>query len=601
MTFPALASVVGLILAPQASPNPASNGTKPSSGAKASGAANPRDAADLADVLSLMQSRSGGQQSGGGRFSPPGGTNVRVSSPSTKSQWMPAIAVDPDDRLHLIGAARDDRNFPGYQAIVLYSSFDGGQSWNELFHGASSGQDYWDPAVAFGPSSVVYCVVNWPYGDGSANSIGPSFDGGLTVPNWYFVDDASKYNDRPAIAVDHTTRAFAGNVYVAFDWLYPGELGPSDRGIAVATSSNGGQTSNAVFVNDSYVDSVSRPSIAVDSAGVVHVVWYDDALRVVASDLSSDGGATWGTDVSVAGTSSFAIPHLSTWVLPSPELAVDTSGGPFDGTLYVTWAQDGGAGVPDVVLSKSSDGGATWSTPIVVSDVTINSQFTPSITVDPQGNVLVGFYDRRDDPNDVRVSFYVARSSDGGVTFQRNVKVSDADFDPTGYATGPDIVTRTGIAASDQLVHAIWTDGRNGDNDIYTAPIALDFSTDVETLSASTGGTVNFTVSPGPLFQNDLYQIIGSTSGTTPGLDLFFVHLPLNFDPFFAWTIMLANGSSLRGFVGTLDATGTASGALVSGPLPPSLIGYQMDFAVVVEVGSAFHWASDATHLEIGN
>src|SRR5262245_35701821 len=112
MTFLALASIVGMVLSPQSSPSVSNGGTKPPTGTNASGAANPKDASDLADVLSLIQSKSGGQQGGGGRFSPPGGSNVRVSSPNTKEQWNPAIAVDPTDRLHLIGAARDDRNYP---------------------------------------------------------------------------------------------------------------------------------------------------------------------------------------------------------------------------------------------------------------------------------------------------------------------------------------------------------------------------------------------------------------------------------------------------------------------------------------------------------
>jgi hypothetical protein len=591
MMFLALTSIVGLILAPQASPNPASNGTTPSSGAKASGAANSNSSPDLADVLSLIQSRSGGQQGGGGRFSPPNGDDVQVSSPDPSLQFAPTIVVDPTDRLHLIGAATDLRSATIHSAF--YASFDGGATWSESFDLGSA-----TPTVAFGGGGEVFACAARSSGGGSPKSDiygGRSFDGGLTMTNWVKITNNGGYAfaGSATIAVDRSGGSRDGTAYIAFT-----EGGQGFDYVELATSSDGGATWSIAGVSDSSAP-VVLSSLAVDGQGVVCVAFYDYTQKAIFFDSSSDGGVTFGADVKIAAAKEFDIPNFVNLVSPAPRIAVDQSGGPFDGTLYVVWDK-GGSGGPDVVLSSSSDHGATWTTPIVVSDVTTESQFAPSITVDPQGNVVVGFYDARDDSSNHHVHFYVSRSSDGGATFQPNVALSDRPSTLVPADAGY-VVQRTGIAASDQRVHSIWTDDRNGNEDIFTSTGALDFSTDAEFLPASTGGTVTFTVSPGPLFQNDLYQIVGSTSGTTPGLDLFFVHLPLNFDPFFAWTIVLANGSSLPGFVGTLDATGTATGALVSGPLPPALIGYQMDFAVVVEVGSAFRWASDATHLEIGN
>ena len=192
-----------------------------------------------------------------------------------------------------------------------------------------------------------------------------------------------------------------------------------------------------------------------------------------------------------------------------------------------------------------------------------------------------------------------ARSSDGGATIAPNVRASDADFDPTYYSIGGEY--RVGIASSDRTVHAIWTDARNGDNDVFGASVDLDFHTDVSELSAATGGTVAFSVQAGPLYQGDADWILGSASGTAPGIDLDFVQLPLNYDAFMLWTIVDANSSTLPGFTGNLGATGAASASLVSGPLPPALVGFQMDFAALIKSGPAFRWASNATHLAIGN
>jgi len=283
-----------------------------------------------------------------------------------------------------------------------------------------------------------------------------------------------------------------------------------------------------------------------------------------------------------------------------PSLDVDTSDGPFHGRIYCCWAIDQGAGNgPDVLLSSSSDGGASWSTPVVASDVATNAQFSPWLDVDANGNVNLGFYDRRDDPADVTIRYYVSRSSDGGATFQPNVMASDDFFNPNSYAQGGFIGDYTGLAASDRTVHDIWTDGRNGDNDVYTARVHLDLHTDVSSISAATGGTANFTLDPGPLHQFADYRILGSISGTTLGINFGPVNVPVNYDGFMLITIFDASSSALPGFAGTLDTTGSATAAVVSGPLPPTLVGLQMDFAAFVKAGNAVRWASDPTHLEI--
>jgi hypothetical protein len=309
----------------------------------------------------------------------------------------------------------------------------------------------------------------------------------------------------------------------------------------------------------------------------------------------------WGTDVKVADAGSFAIPGLSGQFWPSPRLAVDTSGGPDTGALYVVWTKDGGSDGPDVVLSKSTDHGASWSAPVPASDTSVHSQFAPCVAVDPNGSVVVGFYDGRDDADNRRVNFYVSRSSDGGQTFQKNVKVSDADFDVTAIGSWSEIVLGNGVAASDRMVHAIWTDGRNGDADVYTGTAALDFFTDVTSIPASTGGTANFTLSAGPRHGDAEYHVLGSTSGTAPGIDFYFENVPVNFDLFTLATVVEADDATFPGFTGFLDSNGSATASLVSGPLPQELVGVQMDFAMLVRVGSAVVWSSSPTHLEIGN
>jgi len=555
---------------------------------------------DLADILVPL---AGSQRRSGsfGPPSPPAGSDRRVNSPSGRQQWMPMVAVDPTDRLHLVGTALDNRNdrSDAHQLnAAYYASFDGGETWSEFLetHPTSPPLQASATAVAIGRSGETYLfkalqVSPWP-----GMYFGVSPDGGVTEPTWI---EMHASGIEPAAAVDRTTGAHAGDIYLASVDFYFAE-GDFYR-IVVHSSSDGGTTWNDSIVDDGGAEQFHLPSIAVDSSGVVHVVFFDQAAGAIVADSSSDGGATWGTDVAIASAQVFDIPHLRNVVQPAPVLAIDTSGGPFDGTLYVAWAQDGSSNAPDVVLSKSTDHGATWSTPIPASDVTTNSQFTPAIDVDENGNVSVGFYDRRDDPNDRRVNYYVARSADGGATFRPNVKLSETDFDPSGYGTSGRIVDRNGLAASDRLVHALWTDGRNGNNDIFGNSANLALFTDVATISAATGGTASFTVGPGPFFQFTEYHVLGSLTGTTPGTDFNFENVPVNYDLFTLATIYDANSNVFPGFTGTLDATGAAAAQLVSGPLPPALIGVQMDFAALVRVGAAVRWGSAPTSVVIGN
>ena len=70
--------------------------------------------------------------------------------------------------------------------------------------------------------------------------------------------------------------------------------------------------------------------------------------------------------------------------------------------LYLTYEDwDSVAGQADVKFTQSTDGGATWTTPVVVNDNVDTpgpptDQFQPSVAAGPDGAVAVAFYDRRE-------------------------------------------------------------------------------------------------------------------------------------------------------------------------------------------------------------
>ena len=130
----------------------------------------------------------------------------------------------------------------------------------------------------------------------------------------------------------------------------------------------------------------------------------------------------------------------------------------------------------DVFIVKSSDGGTTWSSPLRVNQDTPNNgrdQWFPFAAVAPNGRVDVLFYDRRDNPRLTHA--YLARSSDGGVTWTDN-RVSDAFSDMNrAFEGGLFIGDYNGLAIGpDGTSYPFWTDARTGTPLIRQSDVVID-------------------------------------------------------------------------------------------------------------------------------
>jgi hypothetical protein len=100
------------------------------------------------------------------------------------------------------------------------------------------------------------------------------------------------------------------------------------------------------------------------------------------------------------------------------------------------------------------------------------------------------------------------------------------------------------------------------------------------TLSASAGGSVHFVLEAGTANGNRPYLIFGSLSGTAPGIPLpRGAVLPITWDLFTDRVLADVNTPVFSGFMGALDAQGSASAALnVFTPIPGAA-GITMSFA----------------------
>ena len=162
-----------------------------------------------------------------------------------------------------------------------------------------------------------------------------------------------------------------------------------------------------------------------------------------------------------------------------PSMTVDISGGSYNGTIYVVWTNIGVPGVntgtsADVYLIKSTDEGATWTTPIKINQDPAGmgkKHYFPWICCDPESGILsVVFYDDRN-VGSTQDEVYCANSFDGGETWE-DFKVSDVAFTPSQVpgSAGGYMGDYLGITARGSKVYPVWTDTRNNKWMTYVSP-----------------------------------------------------------------------------------------------------------------------------------
>ena len=109
-------------------------------------------------------------------------------------------------------------------------------------------------------------------------------------------------------------------------------------------------------------------------------------------------------------------------------------------------------------------------------DEVISGQAMPRLTVDAQGNISLVWYDTRRDPANHLLDVFGTTSTDGGLTFSPNFRVTDQSFDADQGkfkdATGQDdydLGDYLGLALANNTAYAAWTDTHAGKQ-------AIDFS-----------------------------------------------------------------------------------------------------------------------------
>jgi hypothetical protein len=398
--------------------------------------------------------------------------NVKIGNFSSPREV--SIMINPKNTNELVA---------GSNISYFYYSTNAGLNWTGGTLTSSLYGVWGDPCIVVDTAGVFYYFhLSNPPGPAWIDRIvcQKSTNGGVSWsdPGTYTFYDPSKEQDKEWAYVDRTNN----NIYVT--WTQFDNYGSSSQldssNILFARSTNSGETWDiAKRINQLGGDCVDEDNTVegavpcVGPNGEIYVSWSGPKIRNtqfgIFFDKSTDYGQTWlSNDIYVTdqpGGWAFSIPGISR-CNGMPVTICDLSGGPHHGTVYINWSdQRNGVTDTDVWLIKSTDDGQTWgATKRVNNDTAGKQQFFTWMDIDQTtGYLYFVFYDRRNYSNNF-TDVYIAKSTDGGETFQ-NVKVSDSPFFPVGGFIGD----YNNITAHNNNVRPIWTRLHGSSYSIWTA------------------------------------------------------------------------------------------------------------------------------------
>ena len=153
-------------------------------------------------------------------------------------------------------------------------------------------------------------------------------------------------------------------------------------------------------------------------------------------------------------------------------VATDHSGGPTHGNVYLLSTIDPvGPGDPaNVVISRSEDGGATWTDPVPVHEDVGDDiwQWMGTLSVAPDGRLDVLFNDHRDSPDDFSITrTYYTYSYDGGQTWSDDIPLGPSWDSHVGWPNQSKIGDYYQIVSDRVGAHVAYATTYNGEQDIY--------------------------------------------------------------------------------------------------------------------------------------
>jgi hypothetical protein len=260
-------------------------------------------------------------------------------------------------------------NTSGNYEILLSQSTDSGFTWSSPANISNSLGISSIPTIDVDGIGYIYLAWQDYTTDNFEILIKYSPDNGATWSSPINISNDSGHSVNPVIVCDNS-----GNLYLAWDNRTPG----NDEILFSRSIDNGSSWSLPMNISNNTGNSVS-PAITMDSTGNLYLVWEDYTFGIpeILFSQSIDSGLTWSIPVNISNNSGNS---------NNPDITLDIAG-----NLNLTW-YDSVFGNHEIVFSRSTDSGSTWSSPLNISN---NSKWSehPTITVDNSGKIHLAWYD----------------------------------------------------------------------------------------------------------------------------------------------------------------------------------------------------------------
>ncbi len=381
-------------------------------------------------------------------------------------QWEPAIAADRYGHIYIL--------YPQYNGVpgcsvcfsptmILQESSDHGLTWTSpsIMYPAGETTGQWDAQIVVDPVDGKTVYASWLQNGKSSIEVAKSTDFGAS---WTFVlaDSTNAGTDKPILAVR------GQDVYVVYN---------HSQTVLAAASHDGGATFSQVKVNQNGKLGWSLAGGgAVRPDGSVFFSWAGYTQNGGAKgpvnlyiSKSVDGGKTWTTSLlDISGAPPDCSSMSCGWAFLGAQMTMTSDAA---GTLYALWNSGTVANGPErIYLSKSTDGGNTWSPKLDVSTAPQGVEHAfPAIAALGNGDVRIAWMDTRAAaPGAIDVwNVYYRHSTDGGSTWSSESVLSS-------YVSGYSYIFSNGFrfpfgdyfemdVEEQGTTHAVWGEGYNYD------------------------------------------------------------------------------------------------------------------------------------------
>jgi hypothetical protein len=422
-----------------------------------------------------------------------------------------AVAYSTDDPMVAVAGANDYVSL----GVVVMRTRDGGRHWattrvNPVFRGTGDSCTGGDPAVAYSSRDHAFYITqlcffrSHPYSElhlfksvDGGKTWTPGRQAGLVATNFDYNSgevDPSIFHDKEYLTVDnYKDSPHYGRIYVTWTKFHIQESGFSDYcPIQLAYT-------DEVPTTDPRQTVFQRTSVVPDNPGgdglgrsanqfSVPVVEQNGDLDIsyVIEDCNSTRDFGLRFQKSKDGGASFllnpiTVDHPGEWadnpnpgdVLPPKKFrAPETESLAYSqktGTLiyveqnYIDAATSG----MNISYWLSHNGGFTWSEAKTLSvdesgQPAPNDQFFAWAAAAPNGTFHVIWFDTRLDPENRWIDTWQAVSKDDGETW-KTFRISTESWNPDWgfFTSGAFIGDYNGLAAANDVVYPVWTDGRN--------------------------------------------------------------------------------------------------------------------------------------------